>query len=259
MLSPCPHALPWCHPCHPSCPGDVLPVLQARVRFFEQLKYLSYVLCWVAFVCVGLVFFLTSSGSTGISYRFGGVFIGGFAEICVCFYFCWLLNGSPKTGSSDKAEQSSSGFPTLQEPIPGQSRAGQQGRVTLSPWICALSSLCQPRAVPCCCSRAVLPWRDGAMDGWMLSEGAGEAGLTRRLLSSSQTPRGFSSLWDSDDDFFFLPFFWVFFWLFYFILGWGWAVSSEWDWGTFCFSPCSAPWPRGSRGCSGVGLLCLTC
>lgn len=52
-----PHALPWCHPCHPSCPGDVLPVLQARVRFFEQMKYLRYVLVGLLLFVLGWFFF----------------------------------------------------------------------------------------------------------------------------------------------------------------------------------------------------------
>lgn len=43
---------------HPSCPGDVLPILQAQVRFFwaDEIPQIC-TCCWVFFVCFGLGFF----------------------------------------------------------------------------------------------------------------------------------------------------------------------------------------------------------
>lgn len=101
-LSLCPFPVP---------PALVMPFPCSRPKsgFFEQTKYLRFVLvvglvlfvlgwlvcfCWWLFVC-----FLTSSGSFGISYRFGG-FHGWLCWLCVCFYSL-LKRISPKTGSSN--------------------------------------------------------------------------------------------------------------------------------------------------------------
>lgn len=131
MLSPCPCGL------GPSpCPGEVPAIPPTPVTSFPCSRpksgFLSgrntsdiYLLGWFCLCWVG--FFLTSSGSIGISYRLG-VFVGGFADFCVCFHLCSLLNGSPKTGSSNKAEQRSSGSPTLQEPSSSINPGHVQGR-----------------------------------------------------------------------------------------------------------------------------------
>lgn len=64
----------------------------------------------------------------------------------------------------------------------------------------------------------------------------------------------------TQSDYFFPPFFCFLLVVLFILFGGGvGAVSSEWDWGTFLLFPLLCSPALGSRGCSGVGLLCLTC
>lgn len=96
----------------------------------------------------------------------------------------------------------------------------------------------------------------------MPSPGAGEAGLSPQapwhfILADSRRvfqPLGLNQM------IFFPPFFCFLLVVFFILFGGGvGAVSSEWDWGTFLLFPLLCSPALGSRGCSGVGLLCLTC